>query len=95
MCNTFVGKLSIIHSIMMKVKDNACTYVYMICEVIALTSKIPLYILLVGGVKGARYVLTEVLVSPILSDQFGFYEKETSYFFLSYSVGQVIGSFLV
>lgn len=65
------------------------------CEVVALILKIPLYILLVGGIKGARYALTEVLVSPILSDQFGFAAIEIGYFFLSYSVGQVIGSFLV
>jgi len=80
---------------MMKMKENACTVYTFVCEVIVLMSKIPLYILLVGGVKGARYVLTEVLVSPILSDQFGFHEIETSYFFLSYSAGQVVGSFLV
>ena len=70
-------------------------YICLYSEVVVLILKIPLYILFVGGIKGARYVLTEVLVSPILSDQFGFAATEIGYFFLSYSVGQVIGSLLV
>ena len=53
--------------------------------------KIPLYIILVGGVKGARYVLPELLLNPIVSDSFGFSEKEITYFFLLFFGGSVFG----
>ena len=42
--------------------------------------KIPLYVIFVGGVKGACYTLPDVLLNPIVSDSFGFSEKETTYF---------------
>ena len=53
--------------------------------------KIPLYIILVGGVKGARYVLPELLLNPIVSDSFGFSEKEISYIFVVFFGGSVFG----
>ena len=53
--------------------------------------KIPLYIILVGGVKGARYVLPEVLLNPIVSDSFGFSEKEITYFFFLFFGGSLLG----
>ena len=57
--------------------------------------KIPLYIILVGGVMGPRYVLPEVLLNPILSDSFGFSEKETTYFFILFFVVSVVGVVLM
>ena len=57
--------------------------------------KIPLYIILVGGVKGARFVLPEVLLNPIVSDSFGFSEKETTYFFILIFLGSLFGVLLM
>ena len=57
--------------------------------------KIPLYIILVGGVKGARYVLPEVLLNPIVSDSFGFSEKEITYIFFVLFGGSVFGVVLM
>ena len=44
--------------------------------------KVPLYLIFVGGVKGMRYTLPEVLLNPILSDSFGFSDEKTSLYFL-------------
>ena len=57
--------------------------------------KIPLYIILVGAFMGPRYVLPEVLLNPILSDSFGFSEKETTYFFILFFVVSVVGVVLM
>jgi len=81
-CNTFMWEIEAYDVI---TKD-------WMCEAIVLIHKIPLYIILLGSVKGTR---SEILFSPILSDQFGFAETEIVYVFLSYSVVQVIGSLLV
>ena len=55
----------------------------------------PLYIILVGGVKGARYVLPQVLLNPIVSDSFGLSENETTYFFILFFGGSVFGVVLL
>ena len=52
--------------------------------------KIPLYVIFVGGVKSACYVLPDVLLNPIVSDSFGFSEKETTYFVILFIGGAVI-----
>ena len=57
--------------------------------------KLPLYIILVGGVKGACYVLPEVLLNPIVSDSFGFSEEDTTYFSIVIFVGAGISSVLM
>ena len=44
--------------------------------------KVPLYLIFVGGVKGMRYVLPEVMLNPIISDSFGFSDEKTSLYFL-------------
>ena len=65
-----------------------------ICVFVLTSSKIPLYILLVGGVKGARYVIPDMLLSPILADSFGLSGEYISYFFLSV-LGSIIGTLIV
>ena len=57
--------------------------------------KIPLYLVFVGGAKGVRYVFIEVLVNPILSDSFGFSEKQTSLFLLVIAVALPVGIILL
>ena len=57
--------------------------------------KVPLYVIFVGGVKGVRYVLPEVLVTPILSDSFGFSDEKTSLFLLIIVFGAPIGTTLL
>ena len=57
--------------------------------------KIPLYAIFVGGVKGMRYVMPEVLLNPILSDSFGFSEEKTSLYFLILSLAYPIGTLLL
>ena len=44
--------------------------------------EVPLYLIFVGGVKGMRYVLPEVLLNPILSDSFVFSNEKISLYFL-------------
>ena len=56
------------------------SYYYIFLKMI---HKVPLYLIFIGGVKGIRYALPEVLLNPILSDSFGFSDEKTSlYFFL-------------
>ena len=57
--------------------------------------KVPLYLIFVGGVKGMRYVLPEVLLNPILSDSFGFSEEKTSLYFILLSLTFPIGTILL
>ena len=57
--------------------------------------KVPLYVMFVGGVKGVRYVLPEVLVNPILSDSFGFSDEKTSLFLLIMVFSAPIGTTLL
>ena len=47
-----------------------------------------------GGVKGARYVIPDMLLSPILADAFGFSGEYISYFFLTV-LGSIIGTIIV
>ena len=44
---------------------------------------------------GPRYVLPEVLLNPILSDSFGFSEKETTYFSILFFVVSAVGVVLM
>ena len=44
-------------------------------------SKVPLFLIFVGGIRGVRYIILEVLVNPIISDSFGFSVEETAYVF--------------
>ena len=57
--------------------------------------KVPLYLIFVGGVKGIRYALPEVLLNPILSDSFGFSEEKTSFYFLLFSLAVPTGTILL
>ncbi|CAI8017907.1 hypothetical protein GBAR_LOCUS10805 [Geodia barretti] len=57
--------------------------------------KVPLYVIFVGGVKGVRYVMPEVLVNPILSDSFGFSDEKISLFFLLIILCNPIGTALL
>ena len=57
--------------------------------------KVPLYVIFVGGVKGVRYVMPEVMVNPILSDSFGFSDEKTSLFFLIIVLCNPIGTALL
>ena len=50
---------------------------------------------IIGGVKGMRAVIQEVLVNPILSDQFGFSDQNTTYFFLVFFLGPPTGTILL
>ena len=54
----------------------------------------PLFLILLGGLKGTRYVVPEVLLNPILSDSFGFSERETTYvtflLFFTLPVGAIL-----
>ena len=42
----------------------------------------PFYVILAGGLIGLQYVLLEVLLNPIISDSFGFADKDSTFFFL-------------
>ena len=44
--------------------------------------KVPIFVVVIGGLKGMRYVLPEVLINPVLSDSFGFSNTSTGYVFL-------------
>ena len=65
------------------------------CNPLTRFYQVPLYIVLVGGLKGVRYVVNEVLLNPIASDSFGFSSKEMSYFFIIFIVGGFIGMILL
>ena len=54
--------------------------------------KVPLYVMFVGGVKGVRYVILEVLLNPILTDSFGFSDEQISLFFLLIILCNPIGT---
>lgn len=54
--------------------------------------KIPLFIIFVGGMKGIRYLIpTQIIMSPIVSDSFGYSEKDSSYLAILFFIGTVIG----
>ena len=42
-----------------------------------------------------RYVLSEVLLNPILSDSFGFSEEKTSLYFILFCLAVPIGTILL
>ena len=60
-----------------------------------LIGKAPIVMCIIGGVKGMRAVIQEVLVNPILSDQFGFSDQATTYFFLVFFIGPPTGTLLL
>ncbi|CAI8044642.1 hypothetical protein GBAR_LOCUS24744 [Geodia barretti] len=37
---------------------------------------VPVYVIIVGGLKGLRYVVNEVLINPIATDSFGFSDED-------------------
>ena len=62
------------------------------CNPLTRFYQVPLYIVLVGGLKGVRYVVNEVLLNPIASDSFGF---RNVVFFIIFIVGGFIGMILL
>ena len=47
------------------------------------------------GVLSFRFGVYETLYNPVLSDSFGFTEKESSYFFLGLVVSQISGTVIL
>jgi len=57
--------------------------------------QIVLFLILTRGVITAKFIVYEELLNPILSDSFGFTEKEASYFFLALLPARLGSAFLV
>ena len=52
--------------------------------------------IVVGGLKGIRYIILEVLLNPIISDSFGLCVKDGALFFLIlFSIAPIIGTTLL
>lgn len=47
------------------------------------------------GVLSFRFGVYETLYNPVLSDSFGFTERESSYFFLGLVVSQISGTVIL
>jgi hypothetical protein len=52
---------------------------------------IPAYVIVVGGVKGIRYLLPTKMMMPIVADAFGYSERDAVYLTIVFFVGTVIG----
>ena len=57
--------------------------------------KVLLFFIAASYVMDSSYGVVDTLFNPILSDYFGFTERETSYFFLGVMMIHVIGSLLL
>jgi hypothetical protein len=53
------------------------------------------YVIIVGGLKGLRYVVNEVLINPIATDSFGFSDEDMAYFFIINIVGAFVALILL
>ena len=57
--------------------------------------KVLLFFIAASYVMDSSYGVVDTLFNPILSDYFGFTERETSYFFLGVMTIHVVGSLLL
>jgi len=60
-----------------------------------LSSKVVIFLIIATPTHGLLHVTYVVLINPILSDSFGFSEKESGYVFLGLVIAQVVGAILM
>lgn len=53
------------------------------------------FLIIARGVLSFRFGVYETLYNPVLSDSFGFTEKESSYFFLGLVSAQIAGTIIL
>ena len=58
-------------------------------------AKVVMFLILATPTHGLLHVTYVLLVNPILSDSFGFSEKESGYVFLALVIAQIFGAILM
>ena len=56
--------------------------------------QVPVFLIVIGGVKGLRYLIPTVMMTPITSDSFGYSENDSAYLTTIFFVGTLFGIIL-